>query len=137
MNRSIVYVTGNQSKIDTAQQYLIKKEITVTQEKVAIDEIQSENIEEVALDKAKKAYKALQKPLLVNDAGWIIPALNGFPGPFMKYMNKWLTAEDFLNLMKGKVDNTVILREVYVYSDGKQSKIFAYDHKATFLNWIS
>ncbi len=136
MQKIVVYVTGNKSKVATAQHYLSKKGITVAQERVSIDEIQSENIEEVALDKAKKAYKILQKPLLVNDAGWIIPALNGFPGPFMKYINDWFTAEDFLNLMKDKEDDTVILRDIYVFYDGNDSKTFSYNHKGKFLKEI-
>ncbi len=134
MNRTIIYVTGNKFKISAAQHYLNGKGITILQESADTKEIQSEDIEEVALDKAKKAYEVIKKPLLVNDAGWIILALNGFPGPFMKFMNEWFSSEDFLALMKDKKDKTVILRDVYVYYDGKKSKIFSYDYKGKMLN---
>ncbi len=33
------------------------------------------------------------------DRGFYIEGLNGFPGPFIKYINKWLTPEQVLSLL--------------------------------------
>ncbi len=124
---SLIYVTGNDSKFMHAQEALMPFGITLIQEKVDTEEIQSDSIESVAHDKAKKAFTVLQKSLFVNDAGWIIPSLNGFPGPYMKFVNEWFSPQDFLNLMRDKTDRRIILRQVIVFTDGKMTKEFIHD----------
>jgi XTP/dITP diphosphohydrolase len=128
------YITGNSSKFSTAQAHLAAEEIGIVQQDLEIAEIQSDSIEEIALDKAQKAFAKLNSPLFVNDSGWIIPALNGFPGPYMKYMNHWFTSEDFLNLLNDYQDRSVILRQVIVYIDGTDTKIITHDIKGRFLD---
>lgn len=133
MDKSLVYVTGNKHKFQAAEYFLGKRDITLQQEKVNIDEIQSESIEEVAIDKAKKSFEVIKKALIVNDAGWMIPALNGFPGPFMKFINNWFRAEDLINLMENKTDRTIILKDIYVFYDGTNPKVFSYEFKGKIL----
>lgn len=123
----IYYVTGNKHKFNSAQEMLKPFGINIEQKIVDIPEIQSDSIEEIAIEKAKKAYEQIKQPLFVNDSGWIIPALNGFPGPYMKYINDWLSPEDFINLMIDKTDRTSILRQVIVYIDENGTKTFEND----------
>lgn len=132
--KKLWYVTGNSNKFKSAQEYLKTQGIEIGQKSIDIDEIQAETIEEVAIDKAKKAFEYLKEPLFVNDSGWIIPALNGFPGPYMKYINDWLSPEDFIHLMQGKGDRASILKQVVVYVDGKTQQVFERDNEGTILN---
>jgi len=80
----IYFVTENSDKFDTARRVLLSSGITLEQSSQDIDEIQSEHIEKIALDKARKAYNILQQPLFVSDDSWNIVGLRGFPGPYMK-----------------------------------------------------
>jgi non-canonical purine NTP pyrophosphatase (RdgB/HAM1 family) len=123
----ILYVTGNPAKLRTAQNFLQGMGIEVEQGIVDITEIQSDSIEEIALDKAKKSFKILQQPLIVNDSGWFFLGLNGFPGPFMKYINDWFSAENYLDLTKNVKDRRVILKQVIVWTDGTEYKVFNHD----------
>src|SRR3989344_2336141 len=123
----IYYITGSPHKFEAAESHMKDHSINIRQKVLSIMEIQSESIKEIAIDKAKKAFAIVKKPLFVNDSGWSIPTLNGFPGAFMAYMNKWLTADDFIALMKGKKNRETILEQVIVYIDGKQIKVF--EHK--------
>jgi non-canonical purine NTP pyrophosphatase (RdgB/HAM1 family) len=102
----IKYVTGNQIKINFAKKQLDKYNIEIEQVRLEIDEIQSEDKFAVTTDKAQKAFEILKSPLFVTDTFWEIPALNGFPGAYMKYVNKWFSSEDFLALMKNKENRT-------------------------------
>lgn len=133
MKKEIFFVTGNSDKFASAKHYLERQGINVIQHKIDIEEIQADTIEKVALDKAQKAFDILERPLFINDSGWMIPALNNFPGPFMKFINQWFKAEDFLNLMKDKENKLIILREVYIYKDNKETKLFSYDYEGEFL----
>jgi inosine/xanthosine triphosphate pyrophosphatase family protein len=67
------------------------------------------------------------RPVVVQDSFWNILALRGFPGAFMSYVAKWFTAEDFLRLMEGKTDRTVLCTDSLVYYDGRRVKVFSQD----------
>ena len=97
------------------------------QAKIEIDEIQGEDPKIIIEDKARRAYAKLKKPVVVSDDSWNMPALNGFPGPYMKSINHWFTPQDFLRLMEGIADRTVILHQYLAYYDGHQLRIFSND----------
>ena len=77
--------------------------------------IQSAHIEEIAEWSAVWASQRLNSPVVVTDAGYNIEALNGFPGPFIKYVNEWFSAEDYLNLMRDKLNRRVVARDCLAY----------------------
>ncbi len=122
----INYVTGNKGKLEFAQKFLTENGFEVVQKipEKEILEIQSQDYLEIAIDKAKKAYEQIKQPLFVTDTSWEIPALNGFPGAFMSYVNKWFTEQDFLNLMESKSDRSVFCFDNIVYIDEKEIKTF-------------
>lgn len=130
----LYYITGNQNKIDVARKFLTPLGIEFEPKELDLTEIQSENIEEVAISKAKQAFEILQQPLFTNDHGWSITALNGFPGAYMKYINKWLTADDFIRLMDGKENREAILTEVICFIDEKGTKAFTMQHNGKILD---
>lgn len=130
----ILYITSNQNKIITANRLLEPFGISIEGMKVdGIIEPQMEDIEEISKSKAQQAFNKIQKPLIVSDGSWIIPALNGFPGPYMAFINKWFTSQDFLNLMEKKENREIILRECVTYIDDKQLKTFIHDTKGLIL----
>lgn len=120
----INYVTGNKTKIDYANQKLNKFGIEVVQVILDIGEIQSHDKLGVARHKAKQAFELTKQPLFVTDTFWEIPALNGFPGAFMKYVNEWFVAKDFLNLMTDKSDRRIFCHDSIVFIDEKGVKTF-------------
>lgn len=133
---NLLFVTGNDVKFRLAQDICSEFGIVMNQTALDIPEMQSEDGEPVARDKALRAYELLKQPLIVTDDTWVIPALNGFPGPYMKSMNTWFTAEDWLRLTKGLEDRTIILRQIAVYQDADQQKVFTCDIVGTMLSEI-
>lgn len=129
----LYYITSNSDKVRVAKKYLEPLGIQIKGKHLDLIEIQSESIEEIATHKAKQAFNKLQHPLFVMDAGWYIPSLNGFPGPYMKYINHWFTPEDFLSLMKNKQDRTIIYKEVFYYIDEHRQKQFVGEKKGKVL----
>ena len=99
---ALIFVTGNHYKFQIAEVALENIGVKLIQKKLETPEIQSESVEEVALFSADWAANILNKPVIVSDGGFYIEALNGFPGPFIKYINKWLSPEDLLKMMSGK-----------------------------------
>lgn len=131
--KQLRYISGNKSKFKNALEFMESNNIELVQEILHLDEIQSESSEDIALKKARQAYKLLNVPLFVNDASWHIPALGGFPGPFMKYMVKWLKEDDLLRLMQNASDRTIILKDTIAFTDGTTEKVFARDVLGTVL----
>jgi XTP/dITP diphosphohydrolase len=127
------YVTGNHIKFKLAATIMRDFGVELTQTKLDITEIQSEEGEIVARDKATRAFEQLQKPLVSSDDFWLIPGLNGFPGPYMKSINMWFTLEDWLRLTRDLTDRRIILRQVAVYQDAHQQKLFSADIEGTLL----
>jgi non-canonical purine NTP pyrophosphatase (RdgB/HAM1 family) len=121
----LAFVTGNARKFRDLQHACETFGIEVEQLDLPVDEIQSHDPERIALQKAKDAYRLATRPVVVNDSFWNILALRGFPGAFMSYMAEWFKAEDFLALMSGKKDKTIICTDTIAYYDGNRSKVFS------------
>lgn len=115
MDNTLIYVTGNSVKFDVALETFANTGINLLQMKLDTPEIQSKSVQEVAMYSARWASKQLNKPVIVTDAGFYIEALNGFPGPFIKYVNEWFSADDFVNLVKGKNNRSIIIQDCLAY----------------------
>lgn len=92
----LYFVTGNDNKIKEAQAIL---NIPISIIKLDLPEIQSLDPEEIINHKAKAAYEKIKKPLLVEDVSFSVEAWNGFPGPFIKFLEKAGGNELFLRMM--------------------------------------
>ena len=131
MKKDIYFVTGNKLKFEVASSYFDKSGannfFNLVQLKLPCPEIQDTNVEVIALESAKWAYKNSRKPVIKADAGLYISALSGFPGPFIRYINQWLSAEDLLNLMTGKRVRKAIFRDTLAFIYKDMSNFFVSD----------
>lgn len=115
MDNTLVYITGNDVKFSVASQAFTNTGIVLLQKNLSTPEIQSRSVQEVAMYSASWASKQLDQPVMVTDAGFYIQALNGFPGPFIKFVNEWFSADDYINLMQGKTNRTLIIQDCLAY----------------------
>lgn len=118
------YITSNPAKIQSAREQLDKLGIAFAVKQLDLIEPQFDSIEEIASAKAKQAFEILQKPVIVSDVGWSIPALNDFPGSYGHYVFNTLTNKDFLHMLKDKKDRTIKSLTVMVYKDAHGYKPF-------------
>lgn len=120
----LYFVTGNKHKIASAKLHLSPFTIDFETTELPIVEIQSTSIEAIATQKAHDAFAMLKQPLIIKDDGWLIHGLNGFPGPYMKYVNEWFTTDDYMNLLRDKKNKDVTFYEVVCYKDEKTLQLF-------------
>jgi len=113
----LTYLTSNDYKFEVAKKALEELGVILVQHKIETPEIQNENVVEVAKFSANWASNILKEPVILSDAGYYIEALNGFPGPFIKYINKCLTADELLQLMKNKNDRNVVVKDCLAYAE--------------------
>ena len=93
----ISFVTGNPGKFKEAQAVLADY-CDLVQFDIDLIEIQG-TIQEIILDKAKRAYRHLNKPLIVEDVSVHFEALGGFPGPYIKDFLRKLNPKDLYQVM--------------------------------------
>ena len=113
----IVYMTGNKFKLLIAKKILEPIGIEVENKVIDCPEIQSNSIEEVAKFSSKHASDVLQCDTLKNDSGLVIPALNGFPSAYSKYVEETLTEDGIIKLMEGIEDRSAYFLEVLAYTE--------------------
>jgi len=118
-------VTTNKYKLANARKQLARCGIKVKSVKMNTPEIQAMTGKDITAFSARYAADKLNVPVALTDAGVYIRALGGFPGPFIKYTNHWLSVFDFDRLMRGKRDRRVELTEWLAYCEpGKKPVTF-------------
>jgi XTP/dITP diphosphohydrolase len=130
--KQILLATTNSRKLGEARDACKDFGIDIIQVELDIDEIQHHDPRKIAEHKALRAFEAAGKPIVITDTSWSIPALNGFPGGYMKDVSSWFTAEDFLNLVANKKDRRISFTETIVYNDGEQMKVFSQQYWGRF-----
>ncbi|MDD4358516.1 MAG: non-canonical purine NTP pyrophosphatase [Candidatus Pacebacteria bacterium] len=100
--KKIYFITSNKAKIKSLKEQLLDKGLNIEVEgkNLNIIEPQADNVKDVSLIKAKEAFSILKQPLIVEDGGFEIEALNGFPGVYAKYILKTIGIDGILKLMK-------------------------------------
>ena len=122
MAKHPIFITGNQNKADYLARIL---GVDLEHHKLDLDEIQTVDPQELIEHKVKQAYSILKKPVLVEDTALFFNALDGLPGPFVKF---FVMAKDGQNVMcrmlDGFDDRTAYASAIYAYYDGKELRTF-------------
>ncbi|HSV95157.1 MAG TPA: non-canonical purine NTP pyrophosphatase [Spirochaetia bacterium] len=135
MENTIFLVTGNPKKVQVAKYALEKHGFNVEQLAIDTPEIQSSNTEEVAKYSVKYAAEETKKTVIKGDFGMSIDSLNGFPGPFVKFINKWFIADKFVKLFKDETNRKAHFIDALGYCEpGKEPVCFVTNTYGTLLD---
>jgi len=114
---TIKIVTSNKERYLSFAKTISQFGLVAEQVKLRLDEIQSNNLEEIAIRKGLDAAKQLNEPCVVEDTEFRVDALNEFPGPFMRYAQDELNEEKILALMHGEKTRRCVSRNILVYAE--------------------
>jgi inosine triphosphate pyrophosphatase len=98
----LVFVTGNENKKKEVEQILKMKIQTAD---IDLTEIQGD-LDTVTIAKAREACKILNCPVLVEDTALVFNAMNGLPGPYIKWFLKALGPAGLYNMLHGFQDKS-------------------------------
>jgi XTP/dITP diphosphohydrolase len=123
--KEIILVTGNKNRYDFIKNSLKEFSIKVNKKTIKLDEIQADDVKEIAIQKAINASKKLGKAVICEDTELKIKSLNGFPGPYLKFVQNKIKSNEILKLIKDKKDKTALFTSILVYAkpNGK-TKLF-------------
>jgi XTP/dITP diphosphohydrolase len=79
---------------------------------------------EIAREKARYAYERLRRPLIVDDTGFCIAALGGFPGPYAAYVLDTIGLAGILRLMEGQADRSAWFETAIAFADAEGIRVF-------------
>jgi XTP/dITP diphosphohydrolase len=99
---NVLFASSNENKYKEAKSILSKFSINLAFFKCNLQEIQADTLEEIALHKVIQAFSQCSKPVIIEDDGLFIDALNGFPGPYSSFTFKTIGNKGILNLLKTK-----------------------------------
>ncbi len=125
MSKKIILLTGNERKKKSFERAIAGYDILVEIQKPWIPEIQSENNSEVAAYSAKYGANLLNQPVIKMDSGFFIDGLNGFPGPFVSYVDKQIGADLFFKILSDITNRKARIKNSLAYCEpGEDPKIF-------------
>ena len=100
--RKIIFASTNENKFEEILLHLRNFDLEIEFLRFKTNEIQSEKLEDIALEKSKVAFERIGQPLIVEDTGLFIDSLNGFPGPYSSYVLQTIGNKGILDLLSNK-----------------------------------
>lgn len=116
----IVFITGNVNKVAEVQQ-MLPTDLKLTVCQLEIPEVQGATVGEVAQAKSQDAFQRCRLPVLIEDSGLCMSALNGLPGPYIKWFHTALGDTGTIRLLHGYRDKSATAECVFVYRWGSKS----------------
>jgi non-canonical purine NTP pyrophosphatase (RdgB/HAM1 family) len=115
-----VLVTGNPGKLAEARRIVGPGLGAVACD---LPELQSLDLLEVLHHKGEEAWRRLGRPLVVEEAGFDLAALGGFPGPLVKWMLDAAGAEGVARTGLALGDPRAVARAALYYRDAQRTLI--------------
>ncbi|KAL6708146.1 nucleoside triphosphate pyrophosphohydrolase ham1 [Coniothyrium glycines] len=110
------FITGNKNKLAEVQAILAGV-IELRNQNVDLVEIQG-TVEEVTMDKARRAAEAIQGPVLVEDTCLCFKAMNDLPGPYIKWFMLAIGAAQMHKMLEGFDDKSAQAVCTFAYCEG-------------------
>ena len=124
-------VTSNLSKVKEFKA-ILGNTIKINHIKKIYRELRSDDPQEIAKESAKRLANELKKPIVVEDSGLFIKALNDFPGTCSAYIHKRIGLKGILKLMENVDDRTCVYKSAVSYCEpGKEPVSFLGEEEGT------
>ncbi len=87
-------------------------------------EVRANDVETVASEAAKIAFEELRRPVVVDDTGLYIEALEGFPMAYPAFVLETIGKKGILKLMEGVEDRSAMFISAVGFCDGSTLRTF-------------
>lgn len=128
MGKSVTFVTGNANKLREVQAILASaKHIVLDSHKLDLPELQAKTAREVSIDKCKRAVEILGKPVITEDTCLCFNALNGLPGPYIKWFLDSVGHDGLNKMLAGFEDKTAYALCTFAYCESPGAEIHVFE----------
>ncbi len=118
----LYFITGNKNKFFEAKKEMLP--IELIQKEIDLVEIQSLDSKEVIEHKLKEAAKQFKGEFIVEDVSFTLDAMNGLPGPLIKFFLKSIGKKGLYDLCKSFKNFNAEAKATIGYTDGKDFLFF-------------
>ncbi|KAK7607723.1 inosine triphosphate pyrophosphatase-like protein [Phyllosticta paracitricarpa] len=116
-SKTLNFITGNANKLAEVQAILAPTGVHLTNQSLDLVEIQG-TVEEVTIDKARRAAEAVNGPVLVEDTCLCFKAMNDLPGPYIKWFMQSIGVGNLHKMLEGFADKSAQAVCTFGYSEG-------------------
>ncbi len=113
----LFFASSNENKFQETERILSNLGVQINLFKTTLEEIQSNNLNDIAEQKAINAYDLIQKPVIIEDDGLFINSLNGFPGPYSSYVYDTIGNEGIMKLLENSEIRDARFVSIIAYCD--------------------
>ncbi|KAF2142906.1 uncharacterized protein K452DRAFT_286537 [Aplosporella prunicola CBS 121167] len=114
--KELNFITGNKNKLAEVKA-ILGDTIVLKNQSLDLPEVQG-TVEEVTIEKCKKAAELVGGPVLVEDTCLCFKAMNDLPGPYIKWFMEALGAEQLHKMLAGFEDKSAQAVCTFGYSEG-------------------
>ncbi|KKY29240.1 putative non-canonical purine ntp rdgb ham1 family [Phaeomoniella chlamydospora] len=117
---TLLFLTSNANKLSEVRAILDTRSLGIQLESRNLDvpELQGEDVEVVAREKCRRGAEMAGGPVLTEDTALEFKALNGLPGPYIKWFLQKLGHEGLNKLLEPYSDKTITAVCTFAYSAG-------------------
>ncbi|WP_287909699.1 XTP/dITP diphosphatase [Thermofilum sp.] len=109
MDKTILIATKNRHKVQEMAPILETYGYKLQPADLPKIEIQADTLQEIVAYAARH-IPAIDRPVIIEDAGLFIKALNGFPGPYSHYVYQTIGCRGILQLLQQATDRTAVFQ---------------------------
>ena len=113
----LFFVSSNENKFQETERILSNFGMQINFFKTTLEEIQSNDLNDIAEQKAINAYEIVKKPIIIEDDGLFIDSLNGFPGPYSSYVYDTIGNKGIMNLLENCETRDAKFVSIIAYCD--------------------
>ena len=113
----LFFASSNENKFQEAERILSNLGVQINFYKTILEEIQSNDLNDIAEKKAINAYDLIQKPVIIEDDGLFINSLNGFPGPYSSYAYDTIGNKGIMSLLENSQTRDANFVSIIAYCD--------------------
>ena len=96
--KEVQFVTQNRAKVLELQEKAKPFGLEIIQVDAAYPELQADTLEEVVNFGLTYCSKNFAPPIIIEDSGLFVDALNGFPGPFSSYVYRTIGSRGLVKI---------------------------------------
>jgi inosine triphosphate pyrophosphatase len=127
--RVVTFVTGNKKKLEEVKQILDggdEVSFEVINKKVDLPELQGDAFE-IAKEKCKLAAQEVNGPVFTEDTSLCFNALNGMPGPYIKWFLEKCGHDGLNKMLDGFDDRTGYAQTIVAYTEGPKDEVHLFE----------
>ncbi|KAI0503288.1 inosine triphosphate pyrophosphatase-like protein [Xylaria bambusicola] len=123
--QEVNFITGNANKLSEVRAILEPTGIAVRNQALDLPEIQG-SLEDVTREKCRVAADLVGGPVLVEDTCLCFNALNGLPGPYIKWFMKSIGHEGLNNLLVAYDDKSAQAVATFGFCEGPGQEVLLF-----------